>query len=283
MKILVQKFGGTSVSTHERREDVVNKVIKAKKDGYFPVVVVSAMGRKGQPYATDTLLSLISDNFKVKNKLACDLIMSCGEIISAVVLSDEISKRELHAVPITGAQASIITDDNYNEASVINVDPKKLFEIIGSNKIPIVSGFQGISKSGFITTIGRGGSDVTAVLLGNALKAEKVEIYTDVDGIMTADPRVVADASLIKEISYNEVFQLADQGAKVIHPRAVRIAMNSNIPLVIKNTLNNSTGTIISNSIMENQDRIISGITSVNNRVQITVKYDENPQNKKLF
>ncbi|AND85025.1 aspartate kinase [Clostridium tyrobutyricum] len=283
MKILVQKFGGTSVSTHERREDVVNKVIKAKKDGYFPVVVVSAMGRKGQPYATDTLLSLISDNFKVKNKLACDLIMSCGEIISAVVLSDEISKRELHAVPITGAQASIITDDNYNEASVINVDPKKLFEIIGSNKIPIVSGFQGISKSGFITTIGRGGSDVTAVLLGNALKAEKVEIYTDVDGIMTADPRVVADASLIKEISYNEVFQLADQGAKVIHPRAVRIAMNSNIPLVIKNTLNNSTGTIISNSIMENQDRIISGITSVNNRVQITVKYDENPQNKNYF
>lgn len=283
MKILVQKFGGTSVSTHERRENVAGRVIDAKKRGYSPVVVVSAMGRKGQPYATDTLLSLISGEFKHKNRLASDLIMSCGEIISTVVMSDEISKRGFNAVPVTGGQASIITDDNYNDASVTDVNPEKLYRIIDDDKIPVVAGFQGMTKNGFMTTLGRGGSDVTAVLLGNALNAESVEIYTDVDGIMTADPRIVADASLIEEISYNEVFQLADQGAKVIHPRAVKLAMNSNIPLVIKNTLNNSRGTIISNSVMENQHKLISGITSMKNRVQVTVEHSNNADNENYY
>lgn len=283
MKILVQKFGGTSVSTHERRENVVNKIISAKEKGYFPVVIVSAMGRKGQPYATDTLLSLISNNFKNENKLATDLIMSCGEIISTVILSDELSKRGQSAVPVTGGQSSIITDDNYGDAAVLDVQVGRLSKIIAENKIPVVAGFQGVSKKGFVTTLGRGGSDVTAVLIGNALKADKIEIYTDVDGIMTADPRIVSDASLIKEISYNEVFQLADQGAKVIHPRAVKLAMNSNIPLVIKNTLNNSRGTIISNSIMENQHKLISGITSMENRVQVTIEHDDNSKNENYY
>lgn len=283
MKILVQKFGGTSVSTHERRENVVNKIISAKEKEYFPVVIVSAMGRKGQPYATDTLLSLISNNFKNENKLATDLIMSCGEIISTVILSDELSKRGQSAVPVTGGQSSIITDDNYGDAAVLDVQVGRLSKIIAENKIPVVAGFQGVSKKGFVTTLGRGGSDVTAVLIGNALKADKIEIYTDVDGIMTADPRIVSDASLIKEISYNEVFQLADQGAKVIHPRAVKLAMNSNIPLVIKNTLNNSRGTIISNSIMENQHKLISGITSMENRVQVTIEHDDNSKNENYY
>ncbi|MBP2031678.1 aspartate kinase [Clostridium algifaecis] len=283
MRILVQKFGGTSVSTHERRENVADKIIKAKKEGYFPVVVVSAIGRRGQPYATDTLLSLISNNFKIKNKLASDLIMSCGEIISAVVMSDELSKHGLDAVPMTGGQASIITDNNYNDASILSVNVDKIFKIIQEEKIPVVAGFQGMSKDGFVTTIGRGGSDVTAVLLGNALKSEKVEIYTDVDGIMTADPRIVSNASLIKEIDYNEVFQLADQGAKVIHPRAVKFAMNSGIPLVIKNTLNDSSGTVISGSITENQSNVISAITSMNGRVQIIIEHNKNIENENYF
>lgn len=283
MKILVQKFGGTSVSTHERRENVADKIIKAKTEGYCPVVVVSAMGRKGQPYATDTLLSLISNKFKMKNKLASDLIMSCGEVISAVIMSDELSKHGLDAVPLTGGQSSIITDDNYNDASVLNVNAEKIFKIIKEKKIPVVAGFQGISKNGFVTTIGRGGSDVTAVLLGNALKAEKVEIYTDVDGIMTADPRIVSNASLIEKIDYDEVFQLADQGAKVIHPRAVKLAMNSGIPLVIKNTLNNSSGTVISSSIIESQYNVISGITSMDGRVQIIIDRTKNIKNENYF
>ncbi|MBV1821867.1 aspartate kinase, partial [Coprococcus sp. MSK.21.13] len=203
MKIIVQKFGGTSVSTKERRQRVVEKIIKAKKAGYSPVVVVSAMGRKGEPYATDTLLSLVSDKIK-KNDLAMDLLMSCGEVISTVVMADELLSKNIEAVPLTGGQAGILTDDNYGDASILKLECDKILDIVKQDKIPIVAGFQGISENGFITTLGRGGSDVTAVLLGGALKSEKVEIYTDVDGIMTADPRIVSDATLIKEISYNE-------------------------------------------------------------------------------
>lgn len=283
MKILVQKFGGTSVSTHDRRMLVINKILKAKKEGFSPVVVVSAMGRKGQPYATDTLLSLVSDDFKKKNTLGVDLLMSCGEVISTVVMSDELLKRNIEAVPVTGGQAGIITDNNYNNASILKVEPGNLLNMIKEQKIPVVAGFQGITEKGFVTTIGRGGSDVTAALLGVALNAEEVEIYTDVDGIMTADPRIVSDASLIKEISYNEVFQFAEQGAKVIHPRAVKIAMSGNVPLVIKNTLNECKGTIITNHVMEGSDNIINGITSIGQRVQIIVEYSSNGENENYY
>ncbi|AKA69895.1 aspartate kinase [Clostridium scatologenes] len=280
MNILVQKFGGTSVSTHERRLMVVDKILKAKEEGFSPVVIVSAMGRKGQPYATDTLLSLIGEEFKNSNKLAADLLMSCGEIISTVVMSEELNKKNLQAVPLTGGQAGIITSDNYNDASVLRVDTDNIMNVIKEGKIPVVAGFQGRSEKGFITTLGRGGSDVTASLLGVALKAKEVQIYTDVDGIMTADPRIVSDALLIEKIGYNEVFQFADQGAKVIHPRAVEVAMKGNIPLVIKNTLNECKGTIISNDTMQNSHNVITGITSMGNRVQITVEFEQNKNNE---
>ncbi|CAB1243868.1 aspartate kinase [Clostridium sp. MT-14] len=283
MRILIQKFGGTSVSTHERRNRVVNKIIKAKNKGFSPVVVVSAMGRKGQPYATDTLLSLVSRDFRNSSPLSIDLLMSCGEIISTVVVADELSKLKMDVVPLTGGQAGIITDDNYNDAAVLRVEKGKLTSILESGKIPIVAGFQGVSENGYVTTLGRGGSDVTAALLGTALNAESVEIYTDVDGIMTADPRIVSDASLIEKISYNEVFQMADQGAKVIHPRAVKIAMNGNVPLVIKNTLNDGKGTVISNSAAGASGKVVNGITSMDDRVQITVKYSENKDSENYY
>ena len=233
MKILIQKFGGTSVSTHERRLLVIHKIVTAIEEGYNPVVVVSAMGRKGEPYATDTLLSMISDKFKEANPLSVDLLMSCGETISTVIMSDELNKAGIKALPLTGGQAGIITNDSFNNASVLRVQTSKLMDILQRKELPVVAGFQGQNEDGFITTLGRGGSDVTASLLGVALNAEEIHIYTDVDGIMTADPRIVPEASLIKEISYNEVFQFAVQGAKVIHPRAVDLAMKGNIPLVI--------------------------------------------------
>lgn len=276
MKIVIQKFGGTSVSTHERREQVVGKILKAKNEGFCPVVVVSAMGRKGQPYATDTLLSLIKEDFKVENPLGVDLLISCGEIISTVVLSDELLNKGIEAVPLTGGQAGIITDNNHNNASVLKVKEEKLLNLINEGKVPVVAGFQGISEDGYITTLGRGGSDVTASILGVALDSEAIEIYTDVDGIMTADPGIVSEAFLIEQISYNEVFQFADQGAKVIHPRAVKVAMSGNIPLIVKNTLNNCKGTIITNSAMGESDKIISGITSMDNRIQVTVGHNKN-------
>ncbi|WP_333859170.1 aspartate kinase [Clostridium sp.] len=276
MKIVIQKFGGTSVSTHERREQVVGKILKAKNEGFCPVVVVSAMGRKGESYSTDTLLSLVKENFKVENPLGVDLLISCGEIISTVVLSDELLSKGVKAVPLTGGQAGMITDNNYNNASVLKVKKEKLLNLINEGKVPVVAGFQGISEDGYITTLGRGGSDVTASILGVALDSEAIEIYTDVDGIMTADPGIVSEAFLIEQISYNEVFQFADQGAKVIHPRAVKVAMSGNIPLVVKNTLNNCKGTIITNSAMGESDKVISGITSMDNRIQITIEHNEN-------
>lgn len=283
MKILVQKFGGTSVSTEEKRKLVVNKVLNAKAQGFFPVVVVSAMGRKGEAYATDTLLSLIDDDFKVTNPLATDLLMSCGETISTVIMCNELSNNYIDAVPLTGGQAGIITDSNYNNAAILDVDTKKLLDILQKGKIPVVAGFQGRDENGYITTLGRGGSDVTAAILGAALKAVETQIYTDVDGIMTADPRIVSEATLIKEISYDEIFQFAEQGAKVIHPRAVEISRKYNIPLVIKNTMNDCDGTVINNFGREACENIITGITHINNRVQIKVCKTSDSSYEDLF
>ena len=279
MDIVVQKFGGTSVSSEENRKLVIKKIECAIKDGYKPVVVVSAMGRKGFPYATDTLLSLINEDFKVNNPRALDLLLSCGETLSTVVMCNDLLKAGIEAVPLTGGEAGIKTDNNFNNASILNVDPKNVLKVLEKDKVPVVAGFQGISEDGSITTIGRGGSDVTGAILGAALKAKEVQIYTDVDGIMTADPRIVSEASLIKSISYDEVFQFADQGAKVIHPRAVEISRRYNIPLVIKNTLSDCVGTTIS-SYGEDNSRIITGITHMSNRVQIRINGgDKGPSN----
>lgn len=281
MKIVVQKFGGTSVSTKERRQKVVEKVKSAIDEGYSPVVVVSAMGRSGDPYATDTLLSLVGDKFKNTNKLASDLLMCCGELISSVVMSNELFDAGIDAIPLTGGQAGIKTDNVFTNAKHLDVDPKQILDFVSKGRVPVITGFQGMSEDGFFTTLGRGGSDTSAAILGVALEAEQIEIYTDVDGIMTADPRIVKDASLINVISYNEVFQLAEQGAKVIHPRAVDIAMKSNVPLFIKNTMSDAKGTLINNNGDLNNGKIITGITHQNDRIQVKIKAKENLNNPK--
>lgn len=276
MKIIIQKFGGTSVSTEERRNQVVAKVKKAIKDGYSPVVVVSAIGRAGDPYATDTLLSLIDDNYKKGNLQGTDMLMCCGEIISTVIMSNALINAGINATPLTGGQAGIITDDKFTEANVTYVNTHNLRELIKEGIVPVVAGFQGITEKGYFTTLGRGGSDTSACILGAYLKAEGIEIYTDVDGMMTADPRIVEKANLIQNISYEEVFQLANQGAKVIHPKAVNFAKESNIPIYIKNTMKDSEGTLINNKIFSTNDKHITGITHLKDRVQITVKLNEN-------
>lgn len=280
MDIIVQKFGGTSVSTEERRKQVIKKISKAIESGLKPVVVVSAMGRAGEPYVTDTLLSLVDDNFKENNKAAQDLLMCCGEIISSVVMCNDLYKHGITAVPLTGGQAGIITNSNFTDAQSIKVDTTNIMKIVESGKVPVITGFQGVTENGFFTTLGRGGSDTSACILGVALKAKEIAIYTDVDGIMTADPRVVEDASLINEMTYNEVFQLADHGAKVIHPKAVEIAKRGNVPLIIKNTMSECKGTVIKSNVSEEEKRLISGITHLNNRIQVRVRLSENRDSK---
>ena len=276
MEIIVQKFGGTSVSTEERRRQLAAKVKVAIDNGMKPVVVVSAMGRKGDPYATDTLLSLVGNNFISDNKNAQDLLMCCGEIISSVVVCNTLYSYGIKAVPLTGGQAGILTDDKFTNANFINTNPEKILDLINDDIVPVITGFQGITKEGFFTTLGRGGSDTSACILGVALKAKEIEIYTDVDGIMTADPRLVEGVSVIDEVTYNEVYQLADQGAKVIHPKAVDLAKKANIPLVIKNTMSNSKGTLIIKDIPEENKRFITGITHLDNRIQVRVRLSEN-------
>lgn len=272
MNIVVQKYGGTSVSTKEKRSKIIEKVKKTINDNKEVIVVVSAMGRKGDFYSTDTLLSLIS---KDTSKISRDLLISCGEIISAVILSDELRKEGINSIPLTGGQAGIITDKNYGNAKIIDFKKENILKTLSDKKVPVVCGFQGITKDGTITTLGRGGSDTTAGIVGAELDARRIEIYTDVDGIMTADPKIVKEASVIKIINYEEVFQLADHGAKVIHPKAIMYARSKNIPIYIKNTLNDSEGTIIKNSrIVHN--KLVTSITSHNNRIQVTIRKKDN-------
>lgn len=273
MRILVQKFGGTSVRSNEARAAAIDKVIAAKKSGYTPVVVVSAMGRAGEPYATDTLIRFAREAAGSEiNSRDNDLLMSCGEIISAVVMAGAFEERGYSARAVTGWQAGIYTNDRFGNASYYEVDTARLYEMLNSGVIPVVTGFQGITRNGDVTTLGRGGSDTTAAILGSALRAEAIEIYTDVDGIMTADPRLLPEARVISDVSYNDVFQMADHGAKVIHPKAVEIAMRGNVPLIVRNTIGDAAGTRISSDISNleggSQD-VLSSIAYIGGRAQV--------------
>ncbi|ABR47155.1 aspartate kinase [Alkaliphilus metalliredigens QYMF] len=245
MNIVVQKFGGTSVSTKERRTQVINKILQTKQKQKNIVVVVSALGRKGDAYATDTLRNLLLEENPLCSLKTLDLLMSCGEIISATLLGSALEALGEKVIVLTGAQAGILTDDHFSNAEIIAIDEKRSLSYLEKDYIVVVPGFQGATASGEVTTLGRGGSDTTATALAVALNAEYVEIYTDVDGIMTADPNVVPRARILDQVNYNEVFQMAEKGAKVIHPRAVEIAQKKNIPVNIRNTMSEHPGTRI--------------------------------------
>ena len=246
MKIIVQKFGGTSVASEEARIAVKDKVQQAIRNGFAPVVVVSAMGRKGAPYATDTLIDTLKEANISVNVREMDMLMCCGEIISSCVMAATLQKYGINAMALTGGQAGIITDSQFGAARIKNIKVSYLMRLLESGIIPVVCGFQGMTENNFkFTTLGRGGSDTSAAALGAALKADCVEIYTDVEGIMTADPRLVKEANILEQISYAEVCQMAYNGAKVIHPRAVEIAMGSNIPMYVKSTFSDAPGTLI--------------------------------------
>jgi len=254
LAVIVQKFGGTSVATPELREKVLSKVLACRGANHDLVVVVSAMGRKGDPYATDTLLSMVSQA-GIAEKRDLDMIMACGEIMSAAIVASTLRRAGIKAMALTGWQAGIVTDNTFGNARIITVQTDYLKSLLNTGVVPVVAGFQGASDSGEITTLGRGGSDTTAAAIGVALGAACVEIYTDVEGIMTADPRIVPEARVLTALDYSEVFQMASQGSKVIHPRAVELAMQRNIPLVIKSTFSEAPGTVITNTVLYEQKR----------------------------
>ncbi len=289
MKILVQKFGGTSVTTPKKRELIYHRVKDALEEGFKVVVVVSAMGRKGDPYATDTLRSLALQEYSDVSLRDLDLIMSCGEVISAVVVAAALSARGIPARALTGSQAGFLTDGHYSEAEVVDCQPARIIELLQHNEVPVVAGFQGADPMGEINTLGRGGSDTTAVILGAALEADKVEIYTDVSGIMTADPLILKEARVIQQITYGEVFQLAHEGAKVIHPRAVEVAMRNNVCVVVRNPEDPGTGTLITaesslrgGGYSTRGRRAVTGIAHYTNLVQFLVKFEQPAPSKEL-
>ena len=244
-KLTVMKFGGTSVSNDEKIKKI-SMIIKDKlQNEEQVVVVVSAMGRYPENYATDTLLSKIDDNYKENDKQATDLLMSCGETIASVIISNKLVNFGIDAIPVTGGTAGIITNDNFGSSSPIKYKPRYLKKLLKNKKVPIVTGFQGITLDGRVTTLGRGGSDTTATILGDMLNAGKIEIYTDVDGVYNKDPNTHKDAKKYETLTYEKAQELAENGAKVININAIKYAKNKHIPIIIKNTMNDSQGTII--------------------------------------
>lgn len=251
--IVVQKFGGTSVDTDEHRRAAARKIIAAKESGHDPVVVVSAIGRSGAPYATDTLRQQLKgvDVSVSPHAREMDAMMACGEMISAAVMAVTLQSIGYAAMAMSGPQAGIVTDGEFGNARIRSVQPTAVREALVRGEIPVVCGFQGVAEEpgspthGLTTTLGRGGSDTTATALGAALGAMAVEIYTDVDGVKTADPDMVPNAQTLDLCTYPELAEITHLGAQVVHPRAAEIAMDYGIELWVKSTFSEAPGTRI--------------------------------------
>ena len=239
MDTAVVKFGGTSLSTHENRALAISHIVKLRSGVRNTVAVVSAMGRKGAPYATDTLLSLING----ENQATKDLLLSCGETISACVFADDLEKSGIQATAMTGARAGIVTDGAFGCAEIIDMDISSVNAAFREGRMPVITGFQGVSERGEVTTLGRGGSDTSAVVIGGFLNAENVYIFTDVPGIAAIDPRIEKNAPFLDEADFESIRLLAVWGAGVIHPRAVAAAQKYGADVWVRSTFDESPGT----------------------------------------
>ena len=271
MGIIVQKFGGSSVATTEKLKKVCNHITKEFKKGNDVAVIVSAQGK-----TTDRLITEEKEITASPSKREHDVLVSTGEQITISKLAMMLNDMGYKAISLTGWQIPIVTDDNFGNAKIKSINSQKILDLFKKGYIVIIAGFQGITENGEITTFGRGGSDTTAVAIAASLNAEKCDIYTDVDGVFTTDPRITDKAKKIDEISYEEMLELSSLGAKVLHKRCVEIGKKYNIPIVVKDTaLEESQGTIVKNSeSLENME--ISGIAKDDNISRVTVMGLEN-------
>lgn len=240
MDIVVQKFGGTSVKNKEKLEQVISKIVNTVELGNSVVVVVSAQGK-----TTDKLIQKASEYTDVTYAKEMDLLLSTGEIQTVALLTMMLKNKGYDAIGLTGTQAGVITDSNFSNAKIKMVMSENILKYLESGKIVVVAGFQGVDKFGNITTLGRGGSDLSAVAIAASLNAKQCEIYTDVDGVFSVDPNVINQAKLIKEISYDEMLEAATAGAKVLHNRAVSLAKKYKLKLRVKNTRTEEEGTLV--------------------------------------
>jgi len=267
MALVVQKFGGTSVGSIERIKHVAKRVLEEKRKGNEVVVVVSAMAGE-----TDRLIDLVKQVTPEPNERDMDFVVSTGEQVSAGLLSITLNSMGYPAISLTGWQAGIKTDKAFTKARILNIDVDRIERHLKEGKIVIVTGFQGITEDGDITTLGRGGSDTSAVALAAALKADRCDIYTDVDGVYTADPRIVPEAKRIDVLSYEEMLELASLGAKVLQIRSVEFAMKYRVPLRVRSTFTQDEGTLIKEEDETMERVVVRGIAHNKNEARITVE-----------
>ncbi|KNZ43048.1 aspartate kinase [Acetobacterium bakii] len=263
--LIVQKYGGSSVADVERIRRVAGRIIETKEKGKKVVVVVSAMGD-----TTDDLVSLAKRINEHPPHREMDMLLATGEQISISLLAMAIQSMGHDVVSLTGAQCGINTSNVHKRARINDIDTNRMEKELAAGRIIIVAGFQGINENNDITTLGRGGSDTSAVALAVALEAELCEIYTDVDGVYTADPRIVTNASKIDEISYEEILEMASTGAKVLHPRSVEMAEKFKVPLVVRSSYNHNEGTIIKEDVIM-EKVLVRGVSLDENIAKISI------------
>lgn len=267
MALIVKKFGGSSVATPDKMRAIVQRVLKGKQEGDKIVIVVSAMGD-----TTNELVSLAKQITSKAYGREMDMLLSTGEQVSIALMAMAFQEAGQKAISFTGAQAGIKTSDAFNKGRILDLEPNRIMEALDEGNVVVVAGFQGITGHGDITTLGRGGSDTTAVAIAGAINADVCEIYTDVDGVYTSDPRVVSDAKKMKEITYGEMLEMAKLGAGVMQPRAVEMGSRFSVPIHVRSTFSEDEGTMIQEVCsMEIKQYLIRGVASDKNVAKITV------------
>ncbi len=264
--IIVQKFGGSSVANVKKIKSVARRIVSTKRKGYDVVAVVSAPGD-----TTDELIDLASQISKLPSRREMDMLLSTGEQMSVALLAMAIHELGEDAVSMTGYQVGIITDDAHGEAKIEDIQSGRMLEELKKGKIVIVAGFQGKTSNHEITTLGRGGSDLTAVALAGVLKAKVCEIYTDVDGVFTTDPRISSDARKLDLISYDEMMEMASLGAKVMQTRSVEVGKKYDIPILVRNSMNSTNGTLITKETKKMEKVLVSGVTLNEDEAKVTI------------
>src|SRR5438105_10238230 len=264
--LIVQKYGGTSVGNTDRIKNVASRIAKYHAKGDQIVVVVSAMSG-----VTDNLIKLAKEIMPLPNEREMDVLLATGEQTTIALTAIALHAIGVPAVSLTGAQAGIVTDGVHTKAKIQNITPKRIHELLNDGQVVIVAGFQGQTQEGHITTLGRGGSDLTAIALAAALGADLCQIYTDVDGVYTADPRVVPSARKLKEISYDEMLELASLGAKVMQSRSVEFAKKFGVIFEVRSSLNDNPGTIVKEETASMEDVVIRGVSLDKNQAKVTV------------
>lgn len=267
MALIIQKYGGTSVADAQRVKEVAKRVLKYKREGHDVIVVVSAPAG-----VTDSLITRAKELSDFPNKRELDMLLTSGEQISIASLAIAIDSLGEKAISLNAFQVQFKTTNNHTKAEILDIDTTLIEEKLKEGNVVIFAGFQGITNKNEITTLGRGGSDTTAVALGAALKADEVEIYTDVDGVYTADPRMVSNPKKLSSISYQEMLEMAASGAKVLHPRSVEIAAKYGIKIHLRSSFDESIGTIVEEKGEEKMEKVkIIGVTSSKNEGKITL------------